>query len=303
MSDKKISKELKISSSELEKMTPSQLETFAEKKSKFILEKIDQSIKKISDAKCSAEYANNMSSGWFGKTRKKADVTANALIATNEAVAEMNDLLQESIRFTCLSLSFAQVMSKHMSALIVNGFKNRDGEFIKLSSDSEEQALYIVRQAESFANNQLKVETKQAEQNTKIDNLAAKVSKTEIRLNEKDSLDEEQNKKLSNIIDLLSEKEKIDIEQSRRLEELGALFKNKDIVDKEQEKAISKNKDSIKLLFDYMKQKDILDKEQTEGIRKLKIYHKKLIITLIIISSLALVSSIASIVLKFIIKG
>ena len=33
-------KELQISTSKLEKMSPSQLETFAEEKSKFILEKI-----------------------------------------------------------------------------------------------------------------------------------------------------------------------------------------------------------------------------------------------------------------------
>lgn len=36
-------------------------------------------------------------------------------------------------------------MSKHMSALIVKGFENSDGEFIKLSSDSEEQAMYIAQ--------------------------------------------------------------------------------------------------------------------------------------------------------------
>ena len=42
-------------------------------------------------------------------------------------------------------LSFAQAMSKHMSVLIVKGFENSDGKFIKLSSDSEEQAMYIVQ--------------------------------------------------------------------------------------------------------------------------------------------------------------
>ena len=182
-------KELQISTSKLEKMSPSQLESFAEEKSKFILEKIELSTQKITDAKEAAEDAANMKSGWFGKTKKKADATADAVIATNEAIGEMNELLQESIRFTCLSLSFAQAMSKHMSALIVKGFENRDGEFIKLSSDSEEQAMYIVQQAEAFAKNQLEVEMKQASQDSKIENLADKVSENENRLNEKDNLD------------------------------------------------------------------------------------------------------------------
>jgi len=46
MGDKKISKELQISSSKLEKMSSSQLEAFAEEKSKFILEKIELSTQK-----------------------------------------------------------------------------------------------------------------------------------------------------------------------------------------------------------------------------------------------------------------
>ena len=273
MSEQKLSKELQISSSKLDQMSQSELEKFAEDKSKFILEKIELSTQKVSDAKEAAEVAGNMRSGWFGKTRKKADATADAVIATNEAVAEMNELLQESIRFTCLSLSFAQAMSKHMSALIVNGFKNRDGEFIKLSADSEEQALYIVQQAEAFAKNQLEVEMKQAAQDSKIDNLANKVSSNEDRLNEKD---------------------KIDAEQSQRLEELGVLLNNKDLVDQKQEEA-------IKILFEYTKQKDILDKEQSEEIEKLrKSSSRKLIIFTMIISFLALISSVANIIFMFI---
>lgn len=294
-------KELQISTSKLEKMSPAQLETFAEEKSKFILEKIELSTQKITDAKDAAEDAANMKSGWLGKTKRKADATADAVIATNEAIGEMNELLQESIRFTCLSLSFAQAMSKHMSALIVKGFKNRDGEFIKLSSDSEEQAMYIVQQAEAFAKNQLEVEMKQEAQDTKIENLSDKVSETEIRLNEKDSLDSEQSANIAANRKRLDEKDIIDAEQTKRLEELGALLNNKDLVDQKQEEAILKNSDAIKVLFEYTKQKDILDKEQSEEIEKIKATSsKKLSIVAIIISTLALIGSVANIILTFI---
>lgn len=280
MGDKKISKELQISSSKLEKMSSSQLEAFAEEKSKFILEKIELSTQKITAAKEAAEDAANMKSGWFGRTKKKADATADAVIATNEAIGEMNELLQESIRFTCLSLSFAQAMSKHMSALIVKGFENRDGEFIKLSSDSEEQAMYIVQQADAFAKNQLEVEMKQASQDSKIENLADKVSENENRLNEKDI---------------------IDAEQSKRLEELGAILNNKDLVDQKQEEAISKNTEAIKVLFEYTKQKDILDKGQSEEIKKIKATSsKKLSVIAIIISSIALIVSVVNILLRIV---
>lgn len=301
MEDKKISKELQISSSKLEKMSSSQLEAFAEEKSKFILEKIELSTQKITDAKEAAEDAANMKSGLFGRTKKKADATADAVIATNEAIGEMNELLQESIRFTCLSLSFAQAMSKHMSALIVKGFENRDGEFIKLSSDSEEQAMYIVQQAEAFAKNQLEVEMKQASQDSKIENLADKVSENENRLNEKDNLDSEQSADIAANRKRLDEKDIIDAEQSKRLEELGAILNNKDLVDQKQEEAISKNTEAIKVLFEYTKQKDILDKEQNEEIEKIKTTSsKKLSVIAIIISSIALIVSVVNILLRFI---
>ena len=177
-------------------------------------------------------------------------------------------------------LSFAQAMSKHMSALIVKGFENSDGEFIKLSSDSEEQAMYIVQQAETFAKNQLEVEMKQEVQDSKIENLADKVSKTENRLDEKDV---------------------IDAEQTKHLEELGTLLNNKDLVDQKQEEAISKNTEAIKVLFEYTKQKDILDKEQSEEIEKIKATSsKKLSVIAIIISSLAIIGSIVNIIFKFV---
>lgn len=294
-------KELQISISELEKMTPSQLEIFAEDKSKSILEKIEESTKKINDAKDKAKKASEKKCGWFGKTKEKVDANAKAIIATNEAIREMNELLQESIIFSCLSISFAQAMSKHMSALIVKGFENRDGEFIKLSSDSEKQAMYIVQQAEAFAKNQLEVEMKQASQDSKIENLADKVSENENRLNEKDNLDSEQSADIAANRKRLDEKDIIDAEQSKRLEELGAILNNKDLVDQKQEEAISKNTEAIKVLFEYTKQKDILDKEQNEEIEKIKTTSsKKLSVITIIISSIALIVSVVNILLRFV---
>ena len=319
MADNKISGELQISSSTLEKMSSSELETFAEEKSKFILEKIELSTQKITDAKKTAVDAANMKSGWFGKTKKKTDVTADAVIATNEAIGEMNELLQECIHFTCLSLSFAQAMSKHMSALIVKGFENRDGEFIKLSSDSEEQAKYIVQQAEAFAKNQLKVEIKQVAQDSKIENLADKISENENRLNEKDNLDSEQSADIAANRKRLDEKDRIDAVQTQRLEELSALLDNKGSIDQKQEEAISSlkselkekslldndqskrienNEKSIQIIHDFIKQKDILDKKQSAEIMQIKKGSNLLSIIAIIISSVSLVCNIVLYFLK-----
>lgn len=265
------SKKLQISSSQIEKMSPSQLDKFVEEKSKFILEKIELSTKKIAEAKEVAKTAQQLKTGAFGKTQKKADATANAIIVTNEAIAEMNEILKESVQFTCSSTSFAQAMAKHMLKLMKSGFKNSDGELVKLSSDSEEQALFIIHKTEEYAKNQLEIDNKQASQDSKINNLYEIVD-----CNTK----------------LLNEKEKIDAEQSQRLEELGALLSNKVLVDQKQEEA-------IRILFEYTEQKDILDKEQSEEIRHLlKVSSLKLCIITLIISSCALLTSIISIVMQ-----
>ncbi|WP_059369502.1 hypothetical protein [Treponema endosymbiont of Eucomonympha sp.] len=170
-------------------MTPQELQALAENKSIEILQKINATTERIAGAKEVAENAAKMKAGWFGKTGEKATATAKAVVATNEAISEMNNLLQESIRFTCSSIQFAQVMHKTMAHMMVEGFKDTDGQIIKLSGDSKEVVQSILDEADDFVKKQLAVEEKQAELEAKID-----------------------------------EKGKIDEEQNRRLEKLHAIF-------------------------------------------------------------------------------
>ena len=182
----------------------------------------------------------------------------------------------------------------------------------KLNGASKEEISELARQEMMAVVRQLK---EQEDILKKQEFLSSKVKENSSRLNEKELLDKEQtekiaslsnenreqNKKLSEIRFSLSEKEKIDEEQSQRLEELGTLLSNKDLVDKTQEEAITKNSEAIKVLFEYAKQKDILDKEQSEEIERIKKFSsKKLCIAAIIISSCALMCSIAGILLEFI---
>jgi hypothetical protein len=253
--------ELQITAKELitQDMTAQELQTLAEHKSVEILQRINATTERVAEAKQSAEMAKAMKSGWFGKTRKKADATANAVVSTNAALSEMNSLLQESIRFTCSSIQFAQVMHKTMAYMMVNGFKDTDGKIKRISGDSQEAVQLILDEADDFVKKQLAVERKQTELQTRLD--------------EKDKIDEEQNQRLeklhaifederSKIKNILDDKNKIDQEQSDRLNEITAILDEKGNIDKKQEQA-------IQLLHDYTKQKDILDKEQNENITKI----------------------------------
>lgn len=320
-----MTKELTVSQKELSKMSSTQLETFAEEKARYILGKLNSLLNDnpengplglIATAKADAKNAaNDNNYHWYNRTKKKADATAKALINTNEAVAELADIVNESVSFTKSSVLFARTMSQHISAMLSNGFKDVNGNYVKLSGESKEQAEFILRQAQEFAENQEAVENQMSKHDEAIELNTKTIHSLVERIDEKDSIDKqqsekisslcnenrEQNKKISDITSSLSEKEKIDTEQSQRLEELGALLSNKDLVDQKQEEAIAENKESIKILFEYTKQKDILDKEQSDEIEKLKsVSQKKLCITAIILSSVAIVCSIVNMLLQFI---
>jgi hypothetical protein len=238
---------------------PAELQKLAENKSGEILQRINATTKRIMEAKQEADLAKALKSGWFGKTRKKVDATANAVVITNEALSEMNNLLQESIKFTCSSIQFAQVMHKTMAFMMVNGFNDTNGQIIQLSSDSNEAVQLILDEAEDFVTKQLAVEKKQEEMHRRLD--------------EKDKIDEKQNQRLEKlktifenerekVNKIFEEKNKVDKEQSERLEDLQKLLAEKDQIDEKQEKEIC-------LLVDYTKQKDVLDKEQSENIQKI----------------------------------
>ena len=111
---------------------------------------IDTLGKKIEESKKEAETAQNQKSGLFGKTGKKADMIANALVKNAEADAEMHTLVQSIIKFSCLSTYSYHNIVQEMSNIIENGFKNTDGDIIHLNNtakDIAESIIYSVQEA------------------------------------------------------------------------------------------------------------------------------------------------------------
>jgi hypothetical protein len=227
--------ELQILKNELTRtdIAPHELQKLAEDKSVEILEKINTTVKRIAEAKQEADLAKAMKSGWFGKTRKKTDATANAVVATNAALSEMNNLLQESIRFTCSSIQFAKIMYKTMAYMMVNGFKDTNGQITQLSSDSKEAVQLILNEANDFVTKQLDVEEKQAEMNRRLD--------------EKDKIDRERSEKLEELKNLLSEKQQVDENQEKEIRSLVEYTKQKDILDEEQNANIQRIMNELKI--------------------------------------------------------
>lgn len=150
------------------------------KKANEIFCRIESVANRIKESKEESGKVKDMSSGWFGKTSRKADATAKALVSTNEAMADMNNLIMESVRFTCRSVDFSRVMLKAMSKMIATGFQDRDGALIKLSENGTEIAEIIMSQAEDFTKKQAEVEKAQ-------ERLAAQICDVEKQSSQKDS--------------------------------------------------------------------------------------------------------------------
>ncbi|GHV63620.1 hypothetical protein AGMMS49587_14260 [Spirochaetia bacterium] len=251
---------MKDSASIDEGATTKELQIRAENESVAIFQRINKTMKRVRDANQAGELAQAMKTGFLGLgTAKKTDAIADAVVIANTALAEMNNLLQESIRFTCQSIQFAQVMYKKMAFMMVNGYKNTNGNITKLSKDSKKAVQLILNEADNFVKNQLAAEKKQVELEEKLD--------------EKSKIDEEQNQRLEKLYAIfdqerttvnnaLAENDKIHKEQKERLFELKKILDEKSQMNEKQEK-------DIQLLLDYTKQKDELDKKQSENIEKL----------------------------------
>lgn len=163
---------LVIDSADLTKLDQKEVVSLAERASQEILLKINKAAVRIENAKAEAQNAKSMKAGWFGKTTKKADATADALVRTNEAIAEMHALIQESVRYTQTNRQLSKAMHLAMSKMVVEGFQSRDGELIHLNNSGEEFAQILLEEAESFSEKQLEIETLQARQAEEIRNVA-----------------------------------------------------------------------------------------------------------------------------------
>lgn len=142
----------------------------AKNKAVEIFTRIESVSVRIAEAKKGAEVARDMKTGFFGGTGKKATATSNALVRTNEAIAEMNDLIQEAILFTKSSIEYSTIMMQAMSKMVEHGFKNANGEILELNESGTEFAEIIMSQADEYTNRHLQLIKLQKDQKLALDN-------------------------------------------------------------------------------------------------------------------------------------
>ena len=122
---------------------------------------------------------------------ERAKRTVNALIATNEAMAEMNKVLQGIVALTCCSTLYAKIMIESMGGILTEGFVNVAGQRQQLSESQKklvEQLLFTTKQHAM----------KDMEQDEKINQLFEFLAK-------KDEIDLEQSEQIGKNAELIAQ--------------------------------------------------------------------------------------------------
>lgn len=160
-----------------------QMQKIAEKSARVIALKLEECAKNMEEAKKLANKAKNMEIGILDKitssgNKKRFDALSDSGISISEAMSQMKDLISEVVKFTCLSSAFAKEMNKAMAAILLNGFKDQNGNIKELSKNSKKEIEFIIKQAEETINQKKIIEKNQIE----IKQLESKTDEQEIQI-------------------------------------------------------------------------------------------------------------------------
>lgn len=216
----------------------------------------------------------------------------------NEAMAEMNTLIQESIKLTTISYGFAQAMTQTIAAMLENGFKDKDGDIQQLHGVAKEQALVMLDEAQKFVKHQQEYEERQGQQEEQISALQSGIAEHKQEYEKRQEKQEQ---------DITTQGEKIQELQ----EQLESTLKVKNSLDDKQSQDIQtlqneleKKREKIQELESTLEAKRLIDENQEAAINALQaqilaLSAKKGVLNLSL-AIIALALATASLVLHFV---
>ena len=178
---------------QIRQMDNDTLSLFARKKASAILQRVSELSAKIEAAKEASKGAKGVKTGFlkFGNTKKKVDLTADALDKTNEAMANIAEIQHETILFTCISARFARAMCEAMSLMMANGLKDSNGNLHELDQNTQAFAHHIQSTAEDFARKQIENEAWQNQQDEELERQREKDEEHDLELERQRGKDKE----------------------------------------------------------------------------------------------------------------
>lgn len=302
--------EVEVLQKQVATLKPEDLKVLAEEKAVEIFSNIQRVSSKIDKAKDLTRRADNVKRGWFGigKTKEKTELNTKAISMQNEAMAEMNTLIQESIKLTTISYGFAQAMTQTIAAMLENGFKNKDGDIQQLHGVAKEQALVMLDEAQRFVKHQQEYETRQEKQEEQISALQSGITEHK---QEYEKRQEKQEQDISTQGEKIQELQEQLESKRTKIKELESTLKSKDSLDDKQSQSIQtlqneleKKREKIKELESALDSKKLIDEDQEAKINELQNRVRELEKsnggkTSFIVSIIALLVGIGGIALQF----
>lgn len=303
--------EVEVLQKQVATLKPEDLKVLAEHKATEILSNIQRVSSKIDQAKDLTRRADNVKGGWFGigKTKEKTELNTKAISMQNEAMAEMNTLIQESIKLTTISYGFAQAMTQTIAAMLENGFKDKDGDIQQLHGVAKEQALVMLDEAQRFVKHQQEYETRQEKQEEQISALQSGITEHK---QEYEKRQEKQEQDISTQGEKIQELQEQLESKRTKIKELESTLKVKDSLDDKQSQDIQnlqneleKKCEKIKELESALDSKKLIDEDQEAKINELQNRVRDLEKsnggkTSFIVSIIALLVGIGGIALQFV---
>jgi DNA repair exonuclease SbcCD ATPase subunit len=206
-------------------------------------EKVTEAMEKASGAKDSAQKAWLKDTGWFQKKEaiESLQTAVKGIGEATEANAEsqkiMYDYMQKIAQITknlitigCSSIAMNRATVRELELKLTGASKE------KLSELAKKELLKVVTQLKQ----QEDIMSKQELLTTEVHTQSKKLNNVEVKLMQKDDLDDQQSKQIKNLTDHVQQhqkhlktKDEIDEEQSQRLKEIDTLLSkiNKNIQD------------------------------------------------------------------------
>lgn len=209
--------EVEVLQKQVATLKPEDLKVLAEEKAVEIFSNIQRVSSKIDKAKYLTRQADNVKRSWNpfadSKAEKRSKLNTQASAMQNEAMAEMNTLIQESIKLTTISYGFAQAMTQTIAAMLENGFKDKDGDIQQLHGVAKEQALTMLDEAQRFVKHQQEYEKRQEKQEQDISTQGEKIQELQEQLESKRT-------KIKELESTLKVKDSLDDKQSQSIQTL-----------------------------------------------------------------------------------
>lgn len=141
---------------------------------------------------------------------ERAKATVDGLVATNEAMAEMNKVIQGIVALTCCSTAYSKIMIDTMGGILTDGFINAAGQRQQLSESQKEVVEHILATTKQRA-------MKDLEQDEKINQIF------EI-LKNKDEIDSRQEEQIRKNAELIAQNQQNILVLQKRNNKIMAIF-------------------------------------------------------------------------------